>query len=682
MTERHKNHLEGQTSPYLIQHLYNPVDWYPWSEAAFEKAKREQKLLLISIGYSSCHWCHVMEKESFEDDAVADIMNRNFVCIKVDREERPDIDTIYMRAVQLLSGQGGWPLNCFALPDGKPFWGGTYFPKKNWKALLQDIADLYRREPGKITDQAERLTRGLHATEKYDNIKKHDISENYKEYLNQIVNSVSAELDPVHGGLHGAPKFPMPCVTLFLLNLFHHTQDRQLLDYILLTLKHMAMGGIYDQVGGGFARYSTDMFWKVPHFEKMLYDNAQLVSLYCFAWQTTREPLFREVVYETLEFIHREMTLPEGVFCCALDADSEGVEGRYYVWQAEELDRILGSRAGMIKKYFCVEDQGNWEDGINILFRKYPAKVFADRQGLALDDLESAIQQAKAALLAERQKRKSPLLDDKSLVSWNSLMIKAYADAFAAFGEEKFRRRAETALNRIIEKCIPPDGELRRVYKAGRASVKGFLDDYAFLIEACISVYQVTANQAYLLQAKALCDDAVKHFYDPGSGFFFFSSRKGEKLVASNIDIHDNVLPSACSVMAGNLFYLGTLFGSESMLEMSRNMLDNILSRKELYGSRVSNWASLLLHRVYGFYSVAVCGSQALAGALALLKNRAPNRFAAAAAEASSLPVFKDRFVPGKTCFYVCRDNTCMMPVETAQEAEKQMGQRADGARE
>ncbi len=672
MTDKLKNHLAGQTSPYLLQHLYNPVDWYPWSEAAFEKAKKENKLMLISIGYSSCHWCHVMEKESFIDREVAELMNSNFVCIKVDREERPDIDNIYMRAVQLLSGQGGWPLNCFALPDGKPFWGGTYFPKKNWIAVLNDISVLYQNQPDKITDQAEKLTKGIDLSSRIEINKNIDNSVDYMACLKELVNKLNSQLDYICGGLQGAPKFPMPSVLIFLLSLYHHTNQPEIIEHVRLTLKKMAMGGIYDQIGGGFARYATDMFWKVPHFEKMLYDNAQLVSLYCFAWQVTKEPLFKEVVFETLEFIEHEMTSSEGFFYSAIDADSEGVEGLYYLWKEDELDKLLGCDSELVKKYFQVEGQGNWKEGLNILFRKMSMEDFAREENISIDDLKGKIKNAKSILLYGRQKKTRPLLDDKCLVAWNSLMIKAYADAFAAFGEDKFRERAEKALSNIFEKCIISDGGLLRVYKEGRASVKGFLDDYAFLIEASLAVYQITAKEIYLIKAKELCDYAVKFFYDTEVRFFFFSSSEGEKLVSSNFDIHDNVISSSCSVMSRNLFWLGSLFGSEEMLEMSRNMLDNVISRKELYGIGLANWAILLLYHLYGFYSVAVCGSQANKYSLELLETWSPDRFVAASTGYSSaIPFFKDRFVEGKTLFYVCREGFCLSPVETVKEARE-----------
>ncbi len=666
------NHLKGQTSPYLLQHLYNPVDWYPWGDEALEKAKRENKPLLVSIGYSACHWCHVMEKESFEDPEVAEIMNRYFVCIKVDREERPDIDHIYMNSVQLLSGRGGWPLNCFALPGGRPFWGGTYFPKEQWKSILERVHELFEKQFDDLEDQAEKITMGLSQS---SFIKpKEEKSAFGREEAKRMTENLLEYIDPVEGGIKGAPKFPIPNNFEFLLHAYHHNRNQKILDMVLLTLKKMAMGGIYDQIGGGFARYSTDKYWKVPHFEKMLYDNAQLTSLYASAYKVNPEPLFKEVVSETIAFVERELTAPEGTFYAALDADSEGEEGKYYVWEEKEFESVMGDQAPLMKEYYNLGGKGSWENGRNILLRNETDESFASAHEMTVDELKALVFKAKKELLNARSKRVKPGLDDKVLVSWNALMIKSLCDAYTAFEQPDYLKKALAAAEFICAHAMKPNGELFRLINKNKPSIQAFLEDYALLADALISLYQVSADSEWLHKAKSLITYTLDHFSKPETNMLSFSSKQGEELAAPFYEFHDNVIPSSNSVMACNLFALANYFENPEWGQRSSDMLRDIKGHLEKFSSSFSNWGRLLLQHVYPFYTVAITGPQAETIARDFFPFYLPEKIMAPAKDQdSSIPVLQQRFQKGETRIYVCSMGSCQLPVKTAEEALKQM---------
>lgn len=439
--QTHTNSLIHETSPYLLQHAHNPVNWYPWGAEALQKAKDENKLILVSVGYSACHWCHVMEHESFEDEQVASIMNEHFVCIKVDREERPDIDQVYMNAVQLMTGGGGWPLNCFCLPDQRPFYGGTYFRKQDWMRLLNDLQAFFVNKPKEAEEYADRLHKGIKQSDVVGFVAEQ------KEYsvntLKEIVDPWTRYFDYSDGGYNRAPKFPLPNNFQFLLRYARLAKDQASNVITRLTLDKMAYGGIYDQLGGGFARYSVDSVWLVPHFEKMLYDNGQLVSLYAEAYQYSGSLLYKNVVAETLEFIRRELTSPEGGFYSALDADSEGVEGKFYCWTRDELKGILSDDEEIFSTYYNVTEEGNWEE-TNILHRKEDDKVIANAHGLSEDELTVIIDRCKAKLMKVREHRVRPGLDDKILTSWNGIMLKGYIDAYRVFRVDEYLQTALT----------------------------------------------------------------------------------------------------------------------------------------------------------------------------------------------------------------------------------------------
>jgi uncharacterized protein YyaL (SSP411 family) len=666
------NRLKNQSSPYLLQHAENPVDWYPWSDEALEKAKLENKLILVSIGYSACHWCHVMEHESFEDSEVAEIMNRHFVCIKVDREVRPDIDQIYMSAVQLMTGSGGWPLNCFCLPDQRPIYGGTYFRKNDWKSLLQNLANFWREKPDEAVAYAVRLTEGVNQTEQLIPVKE-DIVFNKKD-LETIFNNWKRTFDLVDGGYNRAPKFPLPNNWQFMLRYAHLMQDDAAHVAVRITLQKMAFGGIYDQIGGGFARYSVDGKWHVPHFEKMLYDNAQLVSLYSEAYQYTPDPIYKNIVYQSLDFVERELTSAEYGFYSALDADSEGVEGKFYTFSKDEIKAVLEEDKDLFCIYYQITDEGNWEEeSTNILMRGMEDSELAAQLGLSLDELLNKISEASKKLLAARSKRVRPGLDNKVLASWNGMMLKAYTDAYRAFGEPNFLTKAKLSADFIQNRLIVGN-EIRRVYSSNNSADEwagAFLDDYAFVIDGLIGLYEASFDEGILLKAKQLTDYAISDFHDKESGMFFYTPNSGEQLIARKQEIMDNVIPSSNSVMANNLFKLGHFFEQQSYLEISSNMLRNVHPHIKSYGSAYSNWAILLLNNVFGLYEIAITGIDSEEKRKEIEKYYIPNKILLGGTS-GTLPLLKDKF-EAETKIFVCRNKTCLMPVKEALDAFKQI---------
>jgi uncharacterized protein len=662
----HTNRLINETSPYLLQHAHNPVDWFAWGEEALAKAKSENKLMIVSVGYSACHWCHVMEHESFEDEKVARIMNDLFVCVKVDREERPDIDQVYMTAVQLMTGHGGWPMNCFTLPDGRPLYGGTYYPKERWIEILVNLADLWRAEPEKCFQYAHELTEGVKQTERlvHDDAKK-EINANT---LGLSVEQWAMRFDSSEGGPARAPKFPLPNNYIFLLRYAHLSKNETVMKHALLTLDKMAMGGIYDQVGGGFARYSTDMLWKVPHFEKMLYDNAQLVSLYAEAYRLTKKELYRQVVYETLQFVSRELTAPNGAFYSALDADSEGVEGKYYVWQEEELRKILGDDYSWFADYYSVNSIGYWEEGNYILLRRDRDEAIAARHGLTVQELQEKLNRVKPVLLAIREKRVRPGLDDKTLTSWNAQMLRGYADAYESFGEPEFLLAAIKNARFIRDVQLRADGGLWHSWKKDRSTINGFLEDYALTIDAFAALYQVTFDEEWLDIAKKLLEFTISKFGDEASGMFWFTSSDDAPLIARKTEIQDNVIPASNSVMARNLFYLGHFYGNAAWTARAEKMLGLVQQDIIGYGGGYSNWMILQLHLVFPFREVAIVGNDVDKTRAGFRKYYLTNQIFAGSPGKSGLPLLKDRYIAGKTLIYVCENNTCELPVSSAEE--------------
>jgi uncharacterized protein YyaL (SSP411 family) len=666
------NRLINQTSPYLLQHANNPVDWFPWGEEALTKAENENKLILVSIGYSACHWCHVMEHESFEDQDVADIMNKYFVCIKVDREVRPDIDQIYMDAVQLMTGSGGWPLNCFCLPDQRPIYGGTYFKREDWKSLLKNLADYWQKKPDEAVEYAVRLTEGIKKSELL--VKVAEEVEYTKADVSAIFDTWKRSFDLVEGGYNRIPKFPLPNNWQFMLRYAHLMNDDVAHTASRVTLQKMAFGGIYDQIGGGFARYSVDGRWHIPHFEKMLYDNAQLVSLYSEAFQYTPDPIYKNVVFESLEFIEREMTSANGGFFSAIDADSEGVEGKFYSFTKDEIKAILGNDEELFSIFYQITEEGNWvEEGTNVFIRKFENEELALQLGISVDVLENKIVLAKSEVLLARSSRVRPGLDNKILASWNGMMLKAYSDAYRVFGENKFLEKAKESAGFICDKLIK-NNELTRVYtlnveQEGRSVA--FLDDYAFVIDGLIALYEACFDESYLQTAKQLTEHAIVEFYDNQSGMFFYTAQSGEQLIARKQEIIDNVIPSSNSMMAHNLFKLGHFYDQAEYLNISRQMLRNVHPQIKTYGSGYSNWASLLLLHVFGMYEIAITGINADEKRRELEKYYIPNKILLGGTS-GTLPLLKDKWA-AETKIYVCQNKTCLLPAIEVIDAIKQI---------
>lgn len=666
------NHLIRESSPYLLQHAHNPVNWYPWGEEALGKARAENKLIIVSIGYAACHWCHVMEYESFEDEEVASFMNDHFISIKVDREERPDIDQIYMNAVQLITRHGGWPLNCIALPDGRPLYGGTYFARGQWMEVLSAVLNFVAEHPTETEQQAGYLVEGIRSSEPlFVETGKPEFT---TDDLDLIYTSWSRTIDFNHGGTKGAPKFPMPCGYQFLL--FYHdlSKNPEPLKAVLTTLDRMAEGGIYDQVGGGFSRYSTDACWKVPHFEKMLYDNAQLVSLYAAAYQATKNSRYQSVVTETLEFVERELTSSEGCFYSSLDADSEAKEGKFYVWSTSELENALGDEASLVKDYFNATTEGNWEPSANILHRSDPDDVIAERHHLSEAELHDRISKAREILLKERARRVRPELDDKILTSWNALMVKGYADAYRVLDEGRYLESALRAAEFLYGTVKGADNCLKRNYKNGQTSVNAFLDDYAFTISAFISLYQAAFDEEWLRRAKNLLDYALTHFYNPASGMFYYSSDIDPPLVARKMEISDNVIPSSNSEMAKNLFMLGHYFSEEEYIRKAAKMVNAVKASLQDGAVHYANWDLLCGWIAAGIYEVVIAGEDYEAKRKEFDRHYLPGVFFSGGKNQGLLPLLEGKFKDGQTIIYVCRNKVCQLPVTTVEEALGQMG--------
>ncbi|MFZ4425931.1 MAG: thioredoxin domain-containing protein [Saprospiraceae bacterium] len=680
------NKLQFETSPYLLQHAHNPVNWYAWRPEAFERASAEGKPVLVSIGYSTCHWCHVMERESFEDPEVAAFMNRHFINIKVDREERPDVDQIYMDACQAINGSGGWPLNCFLFPDGRPFFAGTYYPPRpaynrpSWMQLLQKIVDVFSSEPNLAAQQAARLTAAIAGSEGalLAPAKDNPAEGLYPVLPYNIFHGLEKTFDKSSGGFGGAPKFPGAMALGFLLEYHFLTGDRAALEHVVFSVKKMVRGGIYDQLGGGFARYATDDAWLVPHFEKMLYDNALLTALLSDLYRYTKDPFYAETIAETLAFVQREMTGPEGGFYAALDADSEGQEGKFYVWGWDEIQEALGSEATLFCDYYGVAPEGNWE-GVNILWRPRGLPEYASAIGLAEDIVHQRLQAARQILFARRAKRVRPGLDTKFLLDWNAMMCSAFARAFLALGDPRYRDAAERNINFLLDRFQKPDGNgLYHTYSAtsdgGRAQYDAFLDDYANLIETLLEVYTITFNPFYLKQANAFLQYVLQNFYDGDAKLFYFTSGAPADLVVRKKELIDNATPSGNATMALNLLRLGTLLGEMAYRQAALEMLARVQDSMERYPGSFTKWAAVACRAVYPSFEVAVTGPEAGVFAARILENYLPNiEIMAAEKPVSGFRLLEGRENREKTLIYICRDFSCRMPQEQVEPALRQL---------
>ncbi|MBC7485155.1 MAG: thioredoxin domain-containing protein [Cytophagaceae bacterium] len=662
------NALIHESSPYLQQHAYNPVDWKPWNDETLQLAINEDKPIIISIGYSSCHWCHVMEKQSFEDTEVAESMNKHFICIKVDREERPDLDQIYMDAVQAMNIRGGWPLNVFLTPDKKPFYGGTYFPKDHWIHILGQVSNAFKEHREDLEKSAAGFATTLQASEiqKYGLHSPKPIDDSIIE---EAYMRLDRQFDTVWGGLDKVPKFPMPSIWQFLLGYHYATGKQSALDQTVLTLNRIAMGGLYDQAGGGFARYSTDGEWLAPHFEKMLYDNGQLLSLYSHGYQLTQDRNFKEVADQTVEWLSREMTADEGGFYSALDADSEGEEGKFYVWTLEELIPVFSPEADIWLEYFSIQEEGNWE-GHNILFRQRFDEGFIKDCKLEPAYFYKRRTEIYAKLLSLRSQRPRPFLDDKQIASWNGLMLKGLIDWYKASGSGK---ALQLALNNahFIEKHLLDSAHLSHSYKKGGKKSPGFLDDYAYVIDGFIALHEATLEAHWLHLAKDLMNTVLSEFYDEAEGYFFYSSAASTDLIARKKEIFDNVIPSSNSGIAKCLFQLGHFYLYEEWIQASTSMCQRISHLIKTESSYLTNWATLALWIKEPFLEVVVVGPEAPEFVAQLNRSYLPFKIVTGSKSVDNqIPLLVDRTTQDeKTYIYICNNAACLRPVASVNEA-------------
>ncbi len=666
------NRLIHQTSPYLLQHAHNPVDWYPWGDEALQKAKAENKPILVSIGYSACHWCHVMERESFEDHATADIMNRYFINIKIDREERPDIDAIYMDAVQMISGSGGWPLNVFLTPDAKPFYGGTYFPpvqaynRSSWKDVLQSINKAWQEKPTEIIAQAENLTEHIRTSSMFGNIKP-EAGVFLEAQLETITANLLKNADTVWGGFGKAPKFPQTMSIRFLLRQYHFTKNEAALQQALLSLDKMIYGGMYDQLGGGFARYCTDNEWLVPHFEKMLYDNALLVSVISEAYQLTGAALYRQAIEQTMAFISKNWQSTQGGFYSAYDADSEGVEGKFYVWSKSEIEEILVQDAALFCQYYDVTEYGNWEES-NILWVKIPLQQFCLKLQLGEPETEALLEQCRQKLFTQRAKRIMPLLDDKILMGWNALMITASCNAYAALQNDTYLEMAEKA-NSFIEQYLQNEkGSFYHNYKKIAAN-PAFLDDMAYFVQALINLAEVTGNNQYLHKAKLYTEKIFADFKDAESPFFFYTPVWQTDVILRKKEWYDGATPSGNSTMATNLHYLSIVFDMGEWKKQAIEMVQTVSNTSMRYPTSFSNWSCLLQQCLNSTYELVVSGTNTKALVKEILQKYCPNKILQSQLQPNEdFPLLRGRWNEnGTNKIFLCEAYHCRAPVETVE---------------
>lgn len=658
------NELNLETSPYLLQHANNPVHWKAWNPKSLAAAKENNKLIIISIGYSACHWCHVMEHESFEDAAVAQIMNAHFIAIKVDREERPDVDAVYMKAVQIMTGSGGWPLNLVTLPDGRPVWGGTYFKKKEWIQTLEQLQEFYQSHPEKMIDYAEKLHQGIQATGLIQN--EEPETEVNQNILKLLVEKWKKSFDLEFGGMARAPKFMMPNNYQFLLRYGYQKQDEKVLDFVNLTLTKMAYGGLFDTIDGGFSRYSVDMKWHIPHFEKMLYDNGQLVSLYSEAYKLTKNPLYKEVIEKTLRFVERELMNSEGGFYSALDADSlnsdnDLQEGAFYAWKIPELKVIIKKDFDLFGQVFSCNAFGVWEDEKYVLIQNQTLDSIAAQNKIPVSELRTKKIFWENLLYNEREKRPKPRLDDICLTSWNAIMLKGNVDAYKALGIQKYLDIAQQNALFIIKNLWSSEGNLFHNYKNGKTTINGYMEDYCFVIAAFISLYEATLNEKWLQDSKQLVDYSLKHFYDDKKSFFAFTSNLDEALITSHYETEDNVIPASNSMMAKNLFQLSNYLNNSYYEKISHQMLMAVLPGID-HPSAFSNWMDLALNYSEQNKELAVCGEDALAYCAKINSQYIPNVILAGTHKESTLPFLNSRYHNHETLFYLCKSKTCLMP--------------------
>ena len=666
------NRLINETSLYLQQHANNPVDWYPWSEEAFDAARRRDLPVLLSVGYSSCHWCHVMERESFENPEIAAMMNEMFVSVKVDREERPDVDSVYMTAVQAMTGHGGWPMTVFLTADGSPFYGGTYFPPEDrgglpsFPRVLATISDAFKNRRADVLSSGSQIVNHINQTF----ASARSVEPLTDAVLRSAFEQLARQFDDRSGGFGLQPKFPQPQTLEFLLRYHRRTGIPAALDMVELTLDKMAAGGIYDQIGGGFHRYSTDAFWLIPHFEKMLYDNALLARLYTHAYQATRNPSYARVAQGVLDYVLREMRHSDGGFYSAQDADSEGVEGKFFVWRPEQLARVLGRQdAQIVADYFGVTNEGNFE-GMSVLNVLHSPAEVASRHSLSPDELDALIESASARMLAERSQRIAPLTDTKIITSWNGLMMAAMAEAGAVFGRDDYLQAARDNASFILER-MTPGGRLRRTDGDSPNGAQGFLDDYSHLIDGLLALHAADGDLRWLLDAEKLTRQAVALFWDPLQSRFYDTGGDQESLIIRPRDVTDNALPSGHSMMTGALIRLSIITGDGDLRTMASDSLRSVRDIMIQFPTGAGHWLSVLDFYLSDQKEAVIVTTLGYDGPEEMLRRIASAYQTSAvvvsapedAAAASEWPVFRGRSViKGRPTAYVCRNYACQLP--------------------
>lgn len=675
----HTNRLINETSPYLLQHAHNPVDWYAWGDEALQRAKQEDKPILVSIGYAACHWCHVMERESFEDIQTAALMNQYFICIKIDREERPDLDHFFMDALQATSGNGGWPLNMFLTSDGRPFYGGTYFPPQNmhnrisWKELLVQIHGAYQKRRADIEEQANNLIEHL---QKSNNLKSNHSFKIAQEEMftpqqtQKIFNNIMGAADQVEGGFGTAPKFPQTYTIQYLLRYHHFTGNKEALEQAVLSLKKMMRGGIYDQLGGGFCRYSTDAQWLAPHFEKMTYDNALLLLVLAEAFQLTGDQEYKRVAEEAIGFMQRELQAANGGFYAALDADSEGVEGKFYTWDKKEFEQVLGVDAAAIAALYGVTEHGNWEE-VNILHMPKGISEWAMDIGLSEEKALNLLSDAKAKLMTYRSKRVRPATDDKIILGWNALFNQALSKAGQAFGREDWIAIAKQNMAFLLSSFEhQATGQLLHTHKEGISKYPAFLDDVAYLIQALLFLYEPTGMMAYLEKARVLMQYAIEHFSDEDQLFFYYTPSFQEDILVRKKDLYDGAIPSGNAAMAWNLHRLGLLFDQQEWRKRAGMMLETVKDAAVKYPTSYGIWSNLLLEFTQGTHEILVLGPQALPMGKVVLSHFIPNKVFMAASDATmGYPLMEGRFSTAETLIFICRNYACSLPFTSLEQA-------------
>ena len=667
-TKPHTNALIGELSAYLLQHAHNPVNWFPWAQHHLDQAQEEGKLLLISIGYASCHWCHVMEHECFEDEEVAALMNANYINIKVDREERPDVDQVYMNALQLISGQGGWPLNMIALPDGRPIWGGTYFPKERWMQVLTQISTLAKKNPQELIQYADNLEEGLANFEVSEPLKDALNLEDITTSLDQLVS----KKDTQNGGLIGAPKFMMPTLLRFFQQGGILCSNNDALDHFHFSLEQMALGGIFDAAHGGFSRYAVDAEWHIPHFEKMGYDNGQLISLYAQAFREKPLALYRETVDKTISFLTTELSSPEGGFYAAVDADSltqnnKLVEGAFYVWTLKEIEQLFPDEYPLVAVFYSINDDGYWEDGNYVMRRMQTDEAFAKLHDLELSELKAKVIRWNKVLLKERNKRARPRLDDKIICSWNAILSSGLLDAYRSFGTLSYKDLALKNIDFIETNFVDSVGNLKRISKKGVNKIDAFLEDYAAAIKLYIDAYETVFDEHYILQAEKIMNVCLRLFKDKNGPLFYFSS--SSELVVRTKETSDNVIPSSNAVMAENLIRLSNHLVKPELKTHAEAMVLACKSEIMSYPRSYSYWLAVGLRLKRPGYEVVAIGPDAKHDIKELQQLYTVN-CSWAAAETSTLPLFVNRSSNGKTKYYLCRNNQCGIPLESIDEVQ------------